>query len=74
MPTSGSWLNIVEIFFRIIIRQAIRCGTLPPWQNSSLRPVASSTVGTNAASHSSEPRTLPPIRTNQLSNYFYMRR
>jgi transposase len=26
-PTSGSWLNLVEIFFGIITRQAIRCGT-----------------------------------------------
>jgi transposase len=26
-PTSGSWLNMVEIFFGIIIRQAIRRGT-----------------------------------------------
>jgi hypothetical protein len=26
-PTSGSWLNIVEIFFGIITRQAIRRGT-----------------------------------------------
>ena len=26
-PTSGSWLNMVEIFFGIITRQAIRPGT-----------------------------------------------
>ena len=26
-PTSGSWLNMVEIFFGIITRQAICCGT-----------------------------------------------
>ena len=26
-PTSGSWLNMVEIFFGIITRQAIRRGT-----------------------------------------------
>ena len=26
-PTSGSWLNMVEIFFSIITRQAIRRGT-----------------------------------------------
>lgn len=26
-PTSGSWLNLVEIFFEIITRQAIRRGT-----------------------------------------------
>ncbi len=26
-PTSGSWLNLVEVFFGIITRQAIRRGT-----------------------------------------------
>jgi len=26
-PTSGSWLNMVEVWFGIIERQAIRCGT-----------------------------------------------
>src|SRR5207245_7932688 len=26
-PTSGSWLNMVEVFFSIITRQAIRRGT-----------------------------------------------
>jgi len=26
-PTSGSWMNMVEIFFGIITRQAIRRGT-----------------------------------------------
>jgi hypothetical protein len=26
-PTSGSWLNMIEIFFGIITRQAIRRGT-----------------------------------------------
>ena len=28
-PTSGSWLNLVETFFSIITRQAIRRGTFP---------------------------------------------
>ena len=28
-PTSGSWLNMVEIFFGIITKQAIRRGTFP---------------------------------------------
>ena len=27
-PTSGSWLNLVEIFFGIITRQAIRRGSI----------------------------------------------
>ena len=26
-PTSGSWLDMVEVFFSIITRQAIRCGS-----------------------------------------------
>jgi hypothetical protein len=25
-PTGGSWLNLVEVFFGIITREAIRCG------------------------------------------------
>jgi len=28
-PTSGSWLNLVEVGFGIIDRQAIRCGAFP---------------------------------------------
>ena len=28
-PTSGSWLNLVEVWFGIIERQAIRRGTFP---------------------------------------------
>lgn len=28
-PTSGSWMNLVEVFFGIITRQAIRRGTFP---------------------------------------------
>lgn len=28
-PTSGSWLNLVEVWFSIIDRQAIRRGTFP---------------------------------------------
>jgi hypothetical protein len=29
-PISGSWLNLVEVFFGIITRQAIRRGTFTP--------------------------------------------
>src|SRR3954454_23111414 len=28
-PTSGSWLNLVEVFFSIITRQALRRGSFP---------------------------------------------
>ena len=41
-PTSGSWLNMVEIFFGIITRQAIRRGT-----HRSVRERSSSRVGAN---------------------------
>jgi hypothetical protein len=30
-PTSGSWLNLVEVFFSIITRQAIRRGSYSSW-------------------------------------------
>src|SRR4051794_35673709 len=30
-PTSGSWLNLVEAFFSIITREALRRGNSPPW-------------------------------------------
>ncbi len=29
-PTSGSWLNLVEVFFSIITRRAIRRGSFTP--------------------------------------------
>ncbi len=32
-PTSGSWLNMVEIFFSIITRQAIRRGSFTSVQD-----------------------------------------
>ena len=52
-PTSGSWLNMVEIFFGIITRQAIRRGTFTRSRTSSPPSEPSSTPGTTAASHSS---------------------
>ena len=61
-PTSGSWLNMVEIFFGIITRQAIRRGTSPASRTSSPPSRPSSTAGTNAASPSPGPR--PPTRSS----------
>ena len=61
-PTSGSWLNMVEIFFGIITRQAIRRGTFTSVKTSSPRSGPSSTAGTTAASPSSGPR--PPTRSS----------
>ena len=49
-PTSCSWLNMVEIFFGIITRQAIRRGTFRPSRTSLAPSAASSTPTTNAAS------------------------
>ena len=49
-PTSASWLNLVEVFFAITSRQALRRGTLPAWPSWSPRSVASWTPGTSAAS------------------------
>jgi DDE superfamily endonuclease len=33
MPASGSWLNLVEAFFSIITRQALRRGSFRPVAN-----------------------------------------
>ncbi len=61
-PTSGSWLNLVEVFFGIITRQAIRRGTFDQRQaTSSPRSAPSSTAGTTAATRSPGPR--PPTRS-----------
>ena len=59
-PTSGSWLNLVEVFFSIITRQAIRRGSFTASKTSSRRSRRSSTGRTNAATRSSGPR--PPTR------------
>ena len=55
-PTSGSWLNLVEVFFGIITRQAIRRGSFAsvPELVAAIGP--SSTAGTSAATHSPGPR------------------
>jgi len=63
-PTSGSWLNMVEIFFGIITRQAIRGAAPSPASKTSSPPSrSSSTAGTNAANPSSGPR--PPTRSSR---------
>jgi len=55
-PTSGSWLNLVELFFGIITRQAIRRGFFDSVSNSSARSAPSSRAGTTAATPSPGPR------------------
>ena len=61
-PTCGSWLNMVEIFFGIITRQAIRRGTFRSSRTSSPPSRPTSTAGTNAASPSPGPR--PPTKSS----------
>ena len=69
-PTSGSWLNLVEVFFGIITRQAIRRGSFDNVKNSSPQSARSSTATTSAAGPSSGPRpptrSCPALPVNQL--------
>ena len=64
-PTSCSWLNMVEIFFGIITRQAIRRGSFRSVSELTARSAASSTPTTTAASRSPGPRRRPAISENQ---------
>jgi transposase len=61
-PTSGSWLNLVEIFFGVITRQAIRRGTFTSVQDLIAAIGISSTAGTTAANRSSGPS--PPTSSS----------
>ena len=65
-PTSGSWLNLVEVWFGIIERQAIRRGSFPSVRDLTIKIRTSSTAGTTASTHSSGPR--PPTRSSPRSN------
>ena len=51
-PTSASWLNLVEVWFGIIERQAIHRGTFTSVSELVARSAASSTAGTTAATRS----------------------
>jgi hypothetical protein len=55
IPTSGCWLNMVEIFFGVITHQAIRRGTLTSVEDLIAPSASSATPGTNAANRSSGP-------------------
>jgi len=48
-PTSGSWLNMVEVWFGIIERQAIRVAPSARSRTSTPRSAPSSTTGTASA-------------------------
>ena len=62
-PTHASWMNLVEVWFSIIERQAIHRGTSAPSTTSTPRSAPSSTAGTTAATPSSGPR--PPTRSSR---------
>ncbi len=49
--TSGSWLNLREVWFSTIERQAIRRYTFTSNHNSSPRSTPSSTAGTDRRQH-----------------------
>jgi hypothetical protein len=55
-PTSGSWLNLAEVFFSIITRQAIRRG--------SLNSVKDLVAAIRAFSDGNKP-TLPAVHLDQ---------
>lgn len=54
-PTSGSWLNLVEVFFSIITLQAIRRGSFDSVKDLIAAIRTSSTATTNGASRSPGP-------------------
>jgi hypothetical protein len=62
-PTSASWMNMVEIWFGIIERQAIHRGTFGSVRDltTAIRPT--STAGTTALTHSSGPK--PPTKSSR---------
>ena len=66
-PTSGSWLNLVEVWFSIIeSRQAIHRGSFPSVRDLMIKIRALSTAGTTAAAPSSGPS--PPTKSSRRSN------
>ena len=64
-PTSGSWLNLVEVWFGIIERQAVRRGIFTSVRDLVTKSGRSSPVGTAAATPSSGPS--PPTRSSTRS-------
>jgi transposase len=71
-PTYASWLNLVEVFFAIIERQALPTATSPVWSSWSRRSAGLSLAGTSAASHSSGPKT--PTRSSPSSTWILLKR
>jgi transposase len=71
-PTSASWLNLVEVFFSIIERQALRRGDFASVTDLIAASVVSAPPGTNTASRSPGPS--PPTRSSPSSNKMPQRR
>jgi transposase len=71
-PTYASWLNLVEVFFAVIERQALRRGDFAAWMSWWQRSGGSVAAGTNAASRFAGPRrptrSSPSSSIKQLSN------
>ena len=73
-PTSGSWLNMVEVWFGIIERQAIHRGSFPSVRDLMIKIRSSSPAGTAANTPSSgpsqptrsSPRSTANVNTSQL--------
>lgn len=65
-PTSGSWLNLVEVWFGIIERQAIRRGAFPSVRDLMVN-IRTFITGWNQRA---QPFiwTKPPTRSSQASN------
>jgi hypothetical protein len=57
-PTSGSWLNLAEVFFSIITRQAIRRGSFTSVKDL-IAAIENSIDGVE--------RPLPPLHMDQIS-------
>ena len=64
-PTSGSWLNLVEVWFGIIERQAIRRGSFTSVRDLMIKIRSSSPAGTTASTRSSGPN--PPRKSSPRS-------
>ncbi|KAA1239619.1 hypothetical protein F0Q45_26790, partial [Mycobacterium simiae] len=59
-PNSACWLNMVEIWFGIIDRQAIRRGSFGSVRELTTKIASSSAAGTPARNRSSGPKTPTP--------------
>jgi hypothetical protein len=57
-PTSGSWLNLAEVFFSIITRQAVRRGSFTSVKEPDRR---------DRELHRRVERPLPPLHLDQIS-------